>query len=138
MANFYATARSNYFAVKDETEFKNWAATLNLTVWDGESEDRKGLFAIEPGNSTDSGDWPSSTYDEDTDEYEDYDLATELAPFLADDHVAILMSVGNEKLRYVAGNAVAINNKGITVSVDLDRIYENAKLLGKHLTRAEH
>ena len=32
MANYYATARSNYFAVKDEKAFREWAARLGLTV----------------------------------------------------------------------------------------------------------
>ena len=32
MANYYATARSNYFAVKDETAFREWADHLGLTI----------------------------------------------------------------------------------------------------------
>ena len=34
MANYYATARSNYFAVKDEKAFREWADFLGLTILD--------------------------------------------------------------------------------------------------------
>ena len=32
MANYYATARSNYFAVKDEDAFRQWADLLGLKI----------------------------------------------------------------------------------------------------------
>ena len=142
MANYYATARSNYFAVTDEKTFREWAAALGLTVLEPTHRDKvaNGVrrFGIAPGNGDDSGGWPTSIYHEDTDECEDIEVAGQLAVHLADGEVAVLMEVGNEKLRYVAGSAVAVNHKGETTSVDIDDIYQAALVLGPNITRAEY
>jgi transcriptional antiterminator Rof (Rho-off) len=50
----------------------------------------------------------------------------ELATHLTDDSVAVLEAVGSEKFRYLNGYAMAINSKGETVSLNLDKIYELA------------
>lgn len=34
MADWYGNSRSNYFKVKDEVEFREWADCLSLTVWE--------------------------------------------------------------------------------------------------------
>ncbi len=142
MANYYATARSNYFAVKDETAFRKWADGLNLTILGpghrNKVADGVDRFGITP-DEFDEGGWPNFRHNEETDEDDDdFDLADELAAHLADDEVAILMEVGNEKLRYLTGTALAINNKGETVSVNLESIYEAAGVLGCNITAAEY
>ena len=142
MANYYATARSNYFAVKDEAVFRKWADGLKLTIL-GPSHRNKvadGIdrFGITP-DEFDEGGWPNFRQNEETGEDDDdFDLPGELAAHLADDEVAILMEVGNEKLRYLTGTVLAINNKGETVSVNLESIYESARDLGCNITVAEY
>ena len=142
MANYYATARSNYFAVKDESAFREWAARFGLTILEPTHHDQvaDGIrrFGIAPSNGDDSGGWPTSIYHEDTGECEDIEVAGQLAVHLAHGEVAVLMEVGNEKLRYVAGSAVAVNHKGETTSVDIEDIYQAALILGPNITRAEY
>jgi hypothetical protein len=142
MANYYAAARSNYFAVKDEAAFREWADRLGLTVLEPDHRDKTAdgirRLGIAPGNGGDSGGWPDSTYDADQDEVDEFDLTEELAPHLADDEVAVLMAVGNEALRYVTGRAVAVNSRGKIVSINLDTIYDAARELGPNITRAEY
>ncbi len=142
MANYYATARSNYFAVKDETAFREWAGILGLTILEPDHRDKTadGLLrlGIASGYNDDSGGWPTSLTDEETGDYEDIDVAEQLVAHLADGEVAVLIEAGNEKLRYISGLAVAVNNKGRTVIVDLDSIYTAARKLGPNITRAEY
>jgi hypothetical protein len=142
MANYYATARSNYFAVKDEKAFREWTALLGLTILEPTHHDKvaDGIrrFGIAPGNGDDSGGWPTSIYHENTDECEDIDVSELLAAHLANDEVAVLLEVGNEKLRYVSGSAVAVNNKGKFVLMELNDIYHKARRLGKNITMAEY
>lgn len=140
MANYYATARSNYFAVKDEKAFREWAEQIGLTILEPDHSTKvaDGIprFGITPGDCDDSGGWPTSLYNEETDDFDDIDVSDELAPHLCDGEVAILMEVGNEKLRYVSGDAVAVNNKGESKYLNLDDIYKVAKKLGPNITRA--
>lgn len=63
MANYYATARSNYFGVKDRQAFKDWADSRNLEWWSQahlpqDEEDDDTLFAICPSQDDDCGCWP--------------------------------------------------------------------------------
>ncbi len=141
MANYYATARSNYFAVKDETTFRQWAESIGLMVFEpthaNVTSDGIRRFAIAPGDGDECG-WFCTRYDEETDEHEDVDLTAELAAHLRDGEVAILMEVGSEKLRYLCGYATAVNSDGKTVSMSLEGIYARAAKLGTHITRAEY
>ena len=142
MANHYATARSNYFAVKDEKAFREWAALVGLSVLEPDARHKAtdGIrrFGIAPGDCSDSGTWPTSLYNEEFDEYNDLVVAEQLSVHLADDEVAVLMEVGNGKQRYLSGTAEAVNNRGESVYLNLDSIYESARELGPHLTRAEY
>ncbi len=142
MANYYATARSNYFAVKDENAFREWAAQLGLTVLEPDHCDKTAdgirRFGISPGDCADSGGWPTSLADDETGDCDEIDVAEQLSAHLADDEVAVLIEVGNESLRYVTGVAVAVNNKGRTAHVNLDSIYTAARRLGRNITQAEY
>jgi len=142
MANYYATARSNYFAVKDEQAFRDWAALLGLTILEPDlrATTANGVrrFGLCPGYDSDPGSWPTSLYNDTTGEDDDIDFSDQLSAHLADDEVAILMEIGNEKLRYLNGWAEAVNSKGETVVVTLESIYESARTLGQNMTRAEY
>jgi hypothetical protein len=103
MANYYASARSNYFAVKDEVKFEAWAAQRHLGIWKQNVEVVGGLpynlFAI---YSNEDGGWPSYSVDLETEtECGDFDLFDELSDHLADRQIAVLMETGAEKLRYL-------------------------------------
>ncbi len=121
MANFYGTARSNYFQVKDAEAFKTWAARLDLEVITNDD----GLFGLIATN-TDDGCFPSVYAPEDVDEDYPLEIADELAKHLADGEVCVLMEAGAEKHRYISGWAMAFDNTGKQVEVRLGDIYEKA------------
>lgn len=150
MANFFGTARSNYFRVKDSETFKAWVKKVpGLGVWEtsqatidfAETEEEKRRLACVFGiysNDGDSGCWPSSFEDEEG-EYQHIDLIITIAPYLADGQVIVMMETGAEKLRYVAGNAVAFDNTGKFVQVNLNDIYDKAfQAFGVKPTAAEY
>lgn len=129
MANYIQTSRTNYFKVKPELEeqFDNFVSKFDLEVV------RQGeLYGLLFSDGV-----PSEVYVEDDDSYE-IDFMVELSQFLADDEVAIAISVGSEKMRFVGGFAEAVNNKGETRFIALNSIYEIAKELGKNVTPAEY
>lgn len=134
MANYYATARSNYFHVKDEAAFRAWAESLCLGV-ENDGKDSP-LFMIYPDSGNKDG-WPTWR---DTDEGEscDVDLVAELAEHLVSDEVAILMECGAEKLRYCTGFAWAVNSKGERREVSIHEIYKLAQELGSTITPCEY
>ena len=141
MANYYSTARSNYFAVKDEMMFRQWAEFVELKVLEPDHSNRNAdgiqRFALTPDDGDGSG-WPTQRYNGETEEYDHIDVCGELATYLKDGEVAVLMEVGNEKLRYLCGYATAVNSKGETASLSLDGIYRLAGKLGTNITRAEY
>jgi hypothetical protein len=132
MADWYGNSRSNYFKVKDEVEFREWADCLSLTVWE-----KDGGFAI--AAICGMGGWPLSRLD-DNDDSGGVNIPEELSKHLAEDEVAILMEVGAEKLRYVTGIAIAISWTGGIVQINLDDIYALAqeKFGDANITRAEY
>lgn len=60
-------------------------------------------------------------------EIDGIDFLSEAYGLLAPGQVLVFMTVGHEKLRYVNGAAVAINEEGKTVSLALDDIYKIAE-----------
>lgn len=127
--------------MRDEKAFREWTTLLGLTILEPTHHDKvsDGIprFGIAPGDF-DEGGWPTSIYHEDTDVCENIDISEQLSPHLADDEVAVLMEVGNEKLRYVSGTATAVNSKGEIAHLDLYSIYELALVLGPNITHAEY
>lgn len=129
MANYVGTARSNYFHVSDEAAFKNAMARLPdiEVVSRGEGEQKS--FAIL--GQTDGGGWPQwEPEDPDSEEDQDdvpLDLLGEIAPHLRKGSIAVLFEVGAEKLRYVAGHAMAVNSEGEVVHLDLCDIFALAE-----------
>lgn len=137
MANYYASARSNYFAVKDYDKFMAWVNTLpDVGVWKQELSSAQDLVDDAPprfalyDNGFDACGWPTFRWSELEDEHgvplddQDFDILEELAPHLADGEVAVLMEVGAETLRYLTGYAIAVNSKGEKLGISLDDIYE--------------
>lgn len=104
MANYIATARTNYFRVKDREEFEAWLETVGyneLSIIETDDAQRVGLNATHG----DCAGWSTSWQDEEGDEH---DLLEELASHLADGEVAILVEAGAENARYVTGFAIAV------------------------------
>jgi hypothetical protein len=119
MANWQGAARTNYFRVKNEEEFKEWAGNLpNIEI----EQNDKGFMLM--STCPDTGSFPSYRYDEVAGD-EEIDL-TEIGQFLAEGQVAVFMEAGAEKLRYLTGWAMAVSWDGRVEHVDIDDIYAKA------------
>lgn len=137
MADWYGTARSNYFRVKDEAAFRETFGKVEVEIVT-DTQGRFGLLARD-----EYGGWPSYTFEDDLaagddDEPQDFDIVATLSEHLATGEVAVLMEVGNEKMRYVTGRAIAVNGRNETAIVDLNDIYDLARGLGENVTLAEY
>jgi len=133
MATYTAFVRSNYFEVRDATEFEAFCKKWDIELIRGGADDA--LFGF-LGNG-DSG-IPSTYYDSDKGDWLDGDFLKDLSTHLAAGWVAIVREIGYEKMRYLVGCSVAINWLGDTLEVSLDDIYEDAKRLGKLITHCEY
>jgi hypothetical protein len=132
MANYYSSARTNYFRVKDVDAFNAWVKEFE-NGYGVEVVSKEDTFAIL--FDSESGVPDSREVDGD---YDHLDFMDELSVYLADDEVAILHESGAEKLRYINGFAIAINNKAERRTISLDDIYTLAKELGKNVTLAQY
>lgn len=120
MANFYGHARTNYFRVKDVEAFTA-ALPDDFEVVTGGN----GTIAVLVQNEY--GGWEGTVWAEGDDEQDvDFDVIGLIAEHLADGEVAVAQSVGNEKLRYLNGFAIAVNNTGERVQISIDDIYKAA------------
>ena len=131
MANWYGTSRSNYFNVKDEGAFREWAERRDLEIF----TNLVGQLAVAPSSMSEDGSWPS--YDDDDDC--EIDFQAELIEHLAEGQVAIIMTIGAEKLRYLTGYSVALAWDGRRISVDIADIYDKVETeFGVKPTAAEY
>lgn len=141
MANYYATARSNYFKVKDLKAFKKRAEELYLEVIDQKTEAGETLYGI---MAEDGDGWPTvrDTNESERPDGEEVDFPAELANHLAPGEVAVLMQAGSERRRYLTGPAVAVTSDGRRSEIVLDNIYEQASrefgIPEDVITRAEY
>lgn len=134
MANWYGTARSNRFTVKDYEAFSEELEHLPLDIHQEDSDPN--TLAMFP--NTEDGAFPSCFYDDEQEEYIDVDLPAIIQRHITDDSCAILMEVGNEKLRYVTGWSCAISSKEI-VRINLYDIYKDAEeMMGNPVNLAEY
>jgi len=135
VANYSARTRTNYFRVKDVDALKETLAPFgeSLEIEVGEKFPNAIYLAWEG-----DGGWPRYYWDVEAELVVDAWLPQVVAPHVEDEQVAIFLEVGYEKLRYLVGYAVAINNKGETREVGLDDIYELAGELGSQITEAEY
>lgn len=163
MSNYDATARSNRFLVKDVDALKEHLGRYGLTATTFDQPYAGDLIVSagergRPANEVtlfSSGGWPpldeDSTaarleLDDVTEEtwiqlgLDDIGLEGLIASHLEENQVAILVEVGQEKLRYLGGTAVAVNAAGETRRVDLDDILELAAQLtiGGHVIAPPH
>ena len=138
MANYYGSARTNYFRVKDVDAFNKWIeqfSGLEKIV-----HETQGTVGVLFDDGVPNCRWETEK-DADGNEHDvdvEVDFMEELAAHLADNEVAILQEAGAEKLRYINGYAIAINNKKEVRSINLDGIYDLAKELGSNITKAEY
>lgn len=139
MGTYVATARTNYFRVRDraaftediDRAFPEWGHY----VVDGDKP--RGSVAV---IDHDGFGWPTYACDEYGDEAGDdpdeVSLLDIIQRHLVVGDVAVLEECGHEKALYVNGFAVAVNSIGETVSVSLDDVYEKAETLGSTVTAA--
>ncbi len=134
MANYYESARSNYFFVKDIEAFEAELEGTGLTVIKKDIDNnltQVALLATEDG-------WPEYKYDPDTYDSEELNWEGIFIRHLIDNQVAVIMGAGAEKLRYISGWAMAYNNKGESVGINIADIYNLAKELGSEITTATY
>lgn len=134
MANYYESARSNYFIVKDIEAFEAELNGFDLEIITQQAGD---LTKVKLLASEENG-FPSEVFDPETFDSYEINWADIFKRHLADEQVAIIMGAGAEKLRYINGWAEAFNNKGESRAISLDAIYNLAKELGSEITRAEY
>lgn len=130
MANYQSACRSNYFKVGRPKEFMDWISSLPDVEFQAQNPDSPDLIGMVYGVNPDGAGWPTwrEIEDEDGDYYEqEIDFFDELSQFLAPGEVAVFQEVGSEKLRYLYGQAVAVNHKGEQLSISLDNIYEQVE-----------
>jgi hypothetical protein len=120
MANWCGTSRSNYFRVKDEAAFREWAMSLNIGIFQNDQD--AAMFAAHPGEHRGDGSWPSYDYEE----REEIHFVNQLSAHLAEGQIAVLMAAGAENLHHITGDAVAVNPEGQVVNISLNDIYVKA------------
>jgi hypothetical protein len=134
MANYYGTARSNYFLVKDPEAFTTEMSKYPVTVI---TKDVDGVTLYGFLDADDDGGadiW--AYYEHEESDIEDLNWEEVFKRHLADDWVAVIMECGAEKHRYLGGFAGAYNNKGETKTITLGDIYGLATSLGGNITEA--
>jgi hypothetical protein len=141
MSSWYGAARSNYVTIIDsvglQEALKPFGNGLDISPSDEDPD--KHCFL----SNTEDGGWPSwglvyrpagpddTDFDE-GDEVEDeveFDVATQIMPYVAEGEVLVCMQAGHHKMRYVTGHAVAYVRRGAEVratSIDIDQIYHQA------------
>jgi hypothetical protein len=129
--NLIGTFRSNYFAVKDRKAYEAWCKQRGLRLIVHRRHRLVGFV-----NQSNEAGIPTTSVTESGEEKE-LDFLAELATFLADDHVAIVMEIAREGNRYLAGSAYAINNRGERKSIHLAEIMGLARTPGEHVTPCE-
>ena len=115
MANYYGVGRSNYFKVKDATAFMKL-----VEQFDCEVINKGDTFAL----LSNAEDGSFMSYPDDDGQIFIGDL---IHKHLQDGEVAVFMSCGHEKLRYIGGDAFAVHSSGKTVQLNLRDIYAKAK-----------
>lgn len=137
MADWYGSARSNYFKVRDNEAFKVFISS-NLPSMIAEHDTTDNTWWIRADDYGNGGlNW--TIYDEDLNSDDSVNAIDEFASHLHQGEVAIFFEVGAEKLRYITGNALAIAWTGDITEINLNDIYELvAKKHGIKPCRAEY
>lgn len=130
--SYHATARSNPFRVKNMLAFASLVALLP-----GVRLEHKGDQATLYVDGTDSGEFPThrllaegeAQSAGEMEGHTPFDVCDDIAPHLVDGEVAIFITAGSDRHRYVGGYARAVNSRGRSIIIQLDDIYAQAKLL---------
>jgi len=139
MANWYGTARSNYFEVKNQAAFLAWVNGLPDISTQGRGQKGEPTQYMIYSNSHDDGGWPTWRWAEEGEEDTELNLVDEIAPHLKHGVICVLMEAGAEKLRYISGNAIAFNSLGNYIELALSDIYQQAYDVFKiHPTEASY
>lgn len=114
MADYICAVRTNYFRVKDEENFREFASKIrsennDLEIWEKEDENGKTMFGFGCCSRL-IGVIPEVGYTEDPDSaYGEF--LDGLQENVAEDDAVIIYEVGREKLRYLGGYATVITSK---------------------------
>ncbi len=123
MANYIAKCRSNYFRVKDREAFNRFCEENDLEAFEDCQSGQVGFLCY--GNVP-----PGANIRRSDGIIEEREFFSVLATHLKRGSVAIVMEVGSEEFRYLAGEGIAVNSTGRTVSIDLgSEIHRLAKRL---------
>jgi hypothetical protein len=120
MATYHGLGRSNYFAVKDVAALKEALSETSITI-EEEPQHGEGVVVL-INDSGDSGDW--QFWNDATDE--DIYVPDMIAEHLQPGETAILFHIGNEKMRFLNGHAVAVRSDGRQIDIRLSDIYDAA------------
>lgn len=121
MANYCATARTNYFNVRDIDAFHLAMASVPDIHID--SRTTGGTQSCALFCQGDAG-WPSEQYTDDPlEDAEAIDLPGLVAEHLADGSVAVFLESGNEGLRFIDGRATAVDACGGRIDLGLHGIF---------------
>lgn len=115
MANYECTVRTNYFHVKDEEAFRKLVEGIvseyGIELFEKNDPEGEKLFGFGSYGSL-YGICKDS--EEDDDEYDEKEvLYQKLQSCVAEDDAVIILTAGNEHLRYVTGDAVCITHDKI-------------------------
>lgn len=115
MANYECTVRTNYFHVKDEEAFRKLmegiVSEYGIELFEKNDPEGEKLFGFGSYGSL-YGICKDS--EEDDDEYDEEEvLYQKLQSCVAEDDAVIILTAGNEHLRYVTGDAVCITHDKI-------------------------
>lgn len=123
MANYYSTARTNYIKLTDAEALKESLKPFGCTVVS--SNTNTDMHCILGDN--DSG--FNVTIDDEDDQSTEFDFETHVMPFVREEEVLVIIEIGNEKLRYLTGEATALIRRGEVVErvdIGLNQIYDMA------------
>ena len=92
MADWSGTARSNYFEVKDLAAFKTWLESHSLSLLEDDADPCKPSTKVGfTAANTDHGAWPSSIWNEESDENR-HDLHRQCRPNIGPQHPMAMQS----------------------------------------------
>jgi hypothetical protein len=132
--DYYGTARTNYFRVKNAQAFKDAVEKISGLSYEIRRVENAAMFGIFTNNQYG---WIEEYYDEETDSDVSIDWDKFFKTHLHKDSVAIMRDVGNEEQRYLHGHTIAWNANGDKKIICLDDIYALATELGTVHTRVE-
>ena len=121
--------RSNYFAVRNAADFLALCDEWGFTP----IQNQDGLYGFLGSTDMDlSGDFFAEQ------EEGEGTLAQHLALMLAEHHVAVVIEIANDHMRFLSGMAWAVNHDGEERMLNLDEIHQRAKELGSEVTYATY